>query len=186
MNRWTHRSRSTRTATSFSRRGACGDGAEDIRFIAVNHHIYPMEKTARLYNCIHCHRQVTICRSCDYGNRYCTGCAPVARVEGLRRAGKRYQSSIQGKLKHAARQQRYRQRQIEKMTHQGSKGISVCDLLSSQSEIRPLNITPVSKHKNGVISCDTCSLICSPFLRLQFVGTAVESIVSEVVMETSR
>lgn len=130
-----------------------------------------MEKTARLYNCIHCHRQVTICRSCDYGNRYCTDCAPVARGDGLRRAGKRYQSSSRGRLKHAARQQRYRQRQIEKVTHQGSKGISVRDLLSSQSKIRTLNIAPVFKPWSGVISCDTCSSICSPFLRLEFVRT---------------
>ena len=130
-----------------------------------------MKKTARLYNCTRCHIQVTICRSCDRGNNYCAGCAPVAHAERLRRAGKRYQSSAQGKLNHAARQQRYRQRQREKVTHQGSQRVSLRDLLRSRSKMPVTDENPLPGFKNGIVSCHTCSSICAPFLRLQYLRT---------------
>ena len=81
-----------------------------------------MEKTARLFHCMRCHCQVTICSTCDRGNIYCGSvCASTARVSSVRAAGKRYQQSYQGRLKHAARQRRYRERENKKVTHQGSQ-----------------------------------------------------------------
>ena len=52
--------------------------------------------------------------TCDYGNRYCMGCASIARQAARKRALARYQ----GRLNHAVRQSRYRER--KKVTHKGS------------------------------------------------------------------
>ncbi|MBN4050335.1 hypothetical protein JYT28_01115 [Desulfobulbus sp. AH-315-M07] len=50
------------------------------------------EQSFRLFNCERCNQQVTICRSCDYGNIYCAdGCAEIRRRESRRRAGAKYQ-----------------------------------------------------------------------------------------------
>ena len=79
------------------------------------------EKTYRLYSCGRCAGQVRICCDCDRGNRYCAGeCAPIRRRESLRRAGERYQLSYRGACRHAARQSAWRERQAQKVTHQGS------------------------------------------------------------------
>ncbi len=81
----------------------------------------PIEPSHRLYNCLRCGVQVLICRWCDRGNVYCEGaCAETCRRESLRRAGRRYQDSFRGATRHAARQSRWRRRQEEKVTHQGS------------------------------------------------------------------
>jgi len=77
-----------------------------------------MKRTARLYNCVRCHCQVTICTTCDRGNIYCAKCAQVARKKSVRAAGKRYQATRRGRMKHAERQRRYRERR-KKVTHQG-------------------------------------------------------------------
>ena len=79
------------------------------------------EKTYRLYSCGRCVEQVRICCDCDRGNRYCAGeCAKIRRRESLRRAGERYQLSYRGACRHAARQSAWRERQAQKVTHQGS------------------------------------------------------------------
>ena len=79
------------------------------------------EKTYRLYSCRRCIQQVRICAQCDRGNRYCAGeCATIRRRESLRRAGERYQLSYHGACRHAARQSAWRERQAQKVTHQGS------------------------------------------------------------------
>ena len=79
------------------------------------------EKTYRLYSCARCAEQVRICCECDRGNRYCAGeCAEIRRVESVRRAGERYQSSPRGACRHAARQSAWCARQAQKVTHQGS------------------------------------------------------------------
>jgi hypothetical protein len=62
-----------------------------------------------------------ICSYCDRANHYCsTDCATKARRQSLRRANRKYAGSTQGKFNNALRQKRYRQRQAEKVTDQGS------------------------------------------------------------------
>ena len=79
------------------------------------------QETYRLYSCGRCARQVRICRGCDHGNQYCAGeCAALRRRESRRRAGARYQLSRRGAARHAARQDAWRRRQAQKVTHQGS------------------------------------------------------------------
>ena len=75
----------------------------------------------RLFNCARCACQVVICSHCDRGQIYCAGdCAHQARQESLNQAGQRYQSSRKGQRTHATRQAQYRERQQQKVTHQGS------------------------------------------------------------------
>jgi hypothetical protein len=75
---------------------------------------------ARFFLCARCHAQVLICSCCDRGQIYCAdGCAGLARREGQRAAGQRYQTSRRGRVVHALRARRYRARQ-KNVTHQGS------------------------------------------------------------------
>ncbi len=81
----------------------------------------PMPLVGRLYQCARCLCPVVICSRCDRGNRYCPGgCAKQARRDSMRRAAARYQRTRRGRFRHAARQQRYRARPRQIVTHQGS------------------------------------------------------------------
>ena len=92
-----------------------------------------MESTGRLYLCQRCRLQVIICRRCDRGQSYCSdACSKAARCEALRASGRRYQQSSKGRLKHAERAHRYRQRK-NKVTHQGSTTLAQGDLLAANS-----------------------------------------------------
>ena len=126
-----------------------------------------MENTARLYNCVHCHRQVTICSYCDRGNIYCgKSCADLARCTSLKAAGKRYQRTRRGRFNHAERQRRYRSRS-KKVTHQGSPEPPTNDPLAARSEA-PLLLAII---KNEGICCHFCGRLCSGFLRLEYLHT---------------
>lgn len=91
---------------------------------------------ARRFVCARCRAPVLVCSHCDRGQIYCaTGCAPTARRQLQRDAGRRYQDSLRGRFNHAARTQRWRTRQAalamstsmpaaasaaQSVTHQGS------------------------------------------------------------------
>ena len=120
-----------------------------------------MESSARLFHCARCRRQVVICRRCDRGNIYCgKRCSQPARRESLRAAGRRYQGSRAGRLKHAARQRRYRFGR-EKVTHQGSPALPAHDLLRRESRA-------AFGRFEAIIRCQFCKRPCSPFVRLDF------------------
>ena len=71
-----------------------------------------MESSGRFFLCAGCRVQVLVCSYCDRGQIYCAGtCAPRARHESMRAAGRRYQDSHRGRRKHAERSRRYRARQ---------------------------------------------------------------------------
>ena len=84
-----------------------------------------IEEDCRIFNCGRCHREVVICRRCDRGNRYCPPCAPLARAEKRRAAGAVYQRTEAGRLNHKVRQECYRARQPEKVTHHGDRGVGL-------------------------------------------------------------
>lgn len=124
-----------------------------------------MEKPARLFNCARCQCQVIICSCCDRGNIYCNShCAKSARRESVKNAGKRYQNNRRGKIKHAKRQQCYRQREKIKVTHQGSITFSTNDLLP------PSPITSTKEPDVGEFRCHFCGRRCSDYLRLGCLG----------------
>lgn len=97
-----------------------------------------MDRPARLYLCARCRLQVILCSRCDRGNRYCGRlCRGQARAEARRQAAQRYQRSRRGRVCHAQRARRWRQRRAEReaardaavgagvgtqnVTHQGSR-----------------------------------------------------------------
>lgn len=115
-----------------------------------------MERANRLFNCLRCHAQVIICSDCDRGNVYCSSnCSELVRRESMCEAGKRYQQSQRGKQHHAARQKRYREREIKKVTHQGSHSTAVSpDCLCPQSDPDVINN-----------ACHFCGQHTTPYLR---------------------
>ena len=121
-----------------------------------------MEANARLFYCVSCRSQAFICSCCDRGNIYCsTKCSQLARQQSLRAAGKRYQNSFQGKLKHAARQKSYSDRLKKKMTHHTSPAVSSNDLLSPQPNEQKIRAAEP-------ITCHFCGNNCAQFIRLRF------------------
>jgi len=126
-----------------------------------------LDADIRLFNCARCHRQVTICRFCDRGNIYCgRTCSARARIESVRAAGKRYQLSLKGRMKHALRQRRYRSRS-NKVTHQGSTDPALDGLLPPVSRLERTSAdeTTINTH---VIQCDFCQREFAAFIRLDF------------------
>jgi len=125
--------------------------------------------SARLYNCVRCHQQVRICSHCDRGNIYCPyGCAEQSRYEKQKEAAQRYQSTPHARRLHAKRQQQYRQRQREKVTHQGSPDLIAYDLLfTEQKEVISRPKMPFFTKIKGII-CHFCGRQCSELLRWSF------------------
>ena len=127
-----------------------------------------MDDSARLFNCVRCQRQVVICSDCDRGNIYCAEeCSRSARQQSLKMAGQRYQQTLQGKQKHALRQQRYRQRQKDKVTHQGSPDLPPDDLLPPELNEHTTASPPDIKL------CHFCRKPCSSFLRIGFLSQEI-------------
>jgi len=134
-----------------------------------------MSSSARLFQCLGCQRQVIICRQCDRGQSYCAqGCAQQARRASLRQAGRRYQQSFQGRLNHALRQRRYRQKQNqakEIVTHHTSKQPQVISCYSPGQNSSEKAVTATVKH------CHFCGEVVSGWLRLDFLqGTPVRNL----------
>ena len=127
----------------------------------------PMPTSSRLYQCLRCHTPVVICHRCDHGQRYCAnGCSKKARMASQKRACKKYQTSRAGRFNNAARQQRFRARQKQKVTHHCSLKIPRRAVLSKQLN-SPKN--PVEHPKQTTtIYCHFCGEVCSPFLRHGF------------------
>lgn len=121
-----------------------------------------------MYFCCRCQAQVMICSRCDRGHRYCTGqCATDARSAALKRASKKYQSTRAGRFNNAARQARYRQRQQQIVTHQGSLPAKLHDLLKTRFDW--LNKAQKQEQIRTDVSCHHCGAVCDPFLRQAFI-----------------
>ena len=126
-----------------------------------------MPGSSRLYHCCRCQAQVIICSRCDRGQRYCAGsCSHEARSASLKRASKNYQSSRSGRFNNAARQRRYRARQKQKVTHQGSPVLRTRDLLKNKATRSASH--PKQGQSCTTIRCHHCGVVCGPFLRHDF------------------
>lgn len=131
-----------------------------------------MCRSARLYNCTRCHRQVIICSHCDHGQRYCSGsCSIQSRREKQQQANARYQSTTRGRHCHATRQQHYRQRQKQKVTYQGSVDLASYDLLLAEPEgektVKKATTSPLFTDKLANYCC-FCGCRCMQSLRWVF------------------
>ena len=133
-----------------------------------------MPVSSRLYHCSRCHSPVIICSRCDRGQRYCTGdCRHQARSESRKRARKKYQSTRKGRFKNAARQQRFRQRNKQKVTHQGSTPKRLHDLLKTR--LTELKKTQKPAFPGSTGHCHFCGAVSDPFLRQGFLHSRLFS-----------
>ena len=106
-------------------RRVCDDGQSEPR-------------SGRLFLCARCRGQAIVCRCCDRGQIYCGAeCARQARQEAQHAAAKRYAASPRGKRRQAGRSRRYRRRQREIITHQGSPPSPAGDLLPADAMVTP-------------------------------------------------
>lgn len=125
--------------------------------------------SARLFVCAGCRRQVLICSCCDRGQIYCAGdCAERARHHAQRAAGRRYQSSRQGRLAHAVRARRYRARG-KKVTHHGSPLLPPDDLLASGSPMIASDAkASTDRPPPSALHCHWCGRRCLALIRQGF------------------
>ncbi len=130
-----------------------------------------MQTSSRLYHCCRCHAQVIVCSRCDHGQRYCAGnCRHKARSESQKRASEKYQSTRMGRFNNAARQHQFRQRQQQKVTHQGSVKNRLHGLLKIQLRLPVKAQNPVLP--SDIYHCHHCGGICEPFLRHDFLHSS--------------
>lgn len=123
-----------------------------------------LEDSYRLFNCARCLAQVRICPRCDRGQIYCgRSCSIRSRREKQLEAGRRYQDKFEGRLRHAARQQQYRERQSQKVTHQGPPAPGPSCIMTSDDVDEEL-IAELAGVE--VVFCDFCRRPCRPFARL--------------------
>ena len=125
-----------------------------------------MGPSARLYQCMLCHKQVLICSFCDRGQIYCSKvCSSIARKQSQKLSAVRYQKTLNGKLHHAARQARYRYTHKKIVTHQGSPALPSCDSIGmvkkSSDEIK-------SNHVVMGFVCCFCKKPVSVWIRCSF------------------
>jgi hypothetical protein len=128
----------------------------------------PMKKTkntARLFYCACCLTPVVVCSRCDRGNIYCgSTCSACTRTLNHRIANQQYQRSLKGRLKHAQRQRRYRERQkaiAKKVTDMGSPVLPPNDVLPDRPNERP-------SRQVCTAHCHFCGEPVSLFLRNGF------------------
>jgi hypothetical protein len=100
---------------------------------------------ARRFVCARCRAPVLVCSHCDRGQIYCAaGCAATARRQSQREAGRRYQDSLPGRFKHAARTRRWRQR----------KAALALSLLSSAASVAPCAAQSVTHQGSPTSASD--------------------------------
>ena len=147
----------------------------------------PMLPSVRHYTCARCRRQVFICRHCDRGNHYCAGaCAVEARRESLRQAGRRYRATPPGRHHNAARQQRFRDRQNEKVTHQGSLSLRALVLLLPARNAGERGPDREGTATRNGIFCHFCHGQCDSYLSSNSHYGKGQALLALTVVETSR
>lgn len=143
--------------------------------------------TARFFPCGRCRTPVLICSYCDHGQQYCcAACAQASRRARQQEAGRRYQQSHKGRLKHAQRSARWRARRAaaaQIVTHQGSPdtpadGVLTAGDVASASTLSPsvsasLSVSlsasepkPVTPTVAG--GCHFCGKPCAALVRQGF------------------
>jgi hypothetical protein len=144
-----------------------------------------MDRSARLFLCTRCRVQVVLCRRCDRGNRYCgRSCRRQARDAARREAASRYQRSRRGRLAHAARSRRWRQRRAaaggddaQNVTHQGSQsGATAAPLAAwtnNTTASSPLDIATTAEPQDAAATtawhCRRCAVAQPAWVRQGFV-----------------
>jgi hypothetical protein len=137
---------------------------------------------ARLFLCADpgCRAQALICSRCDRGHIYCADCAPHARRRSLHAAGRRYQASSRGRIRHAERPRRYRARKYRahenKVTHHGSlsdrsNALLIADSAVVVEEPSSTDSRPPPRRQDWCCLC--CGRRCSEHVRQSFLPRRV-------------
>ena len=148
--------------------------------------VVSLDRPARLFLCAGCRVQVVLCSRCDRGNRYCSRtCWRQTHDLARREAACRYQHSRGGRLRHAARSQRWRQRTAlraaecdgaditghtdadadaaHKVTHQGSPPwVAAAPLAACTHDIAATTAPPQARR------CHRCAAAQPDWLRQGF------------------
>jgi hypothetical protein len=129
---------------------------------------------------------VLLCSRCDRGQRYCgRACSRAARLASRREAAKRYQRSRAGRIAHAARSRRWRQRRRERdracratalvagttnfVTHQGSPmPVSDAPLAALEQADACVPVVSDTSPTPIVARCRRCAAVLSPWVRQGF------------------
>jgi hypothetical protein len=113
---------------------------------------------------------VRICPRCDRGNVYCGDeCATIRRRESIEGARRRYESTLRARRLHAARQQRYRERQRaaqREVTDHRPPAVAPSATLAADADEAPAATPTLTRP---VVRCDFCGRFCAPFGRHDFV-----------------
>jgi hypothetical protein len=92
-----------------------------------------------VFSCGWCGEEVSICRACDRGQRYCTRlCSQAARRTSVREAGRRYAQKEVGRLGNARRQREHYHRQ--RLENQDSV-VEAAGVLDPQNQKNQKNLT---------------------------------------------
>ena len=133
-----------------------------------------MPESLRRFLCARCRAVAFICASCDRGQIYCPGeCARAARQSSRREANRRYARTAEGRLKSAARSQRYRDRQF--VTGHGSLSDCSRDVLDASTtnavaETSSNELPPITELKSDAaigngLRCSFCGRWSQPWIR---------------------
>jgi hypothetical protein len=138
-----------------------------------------MELSSRLFYCALCHAQCIICSPCDNGQIYCSpDCSRSARQKSCNEAEKRYQKTEKGRLNHALRQQRYRERQCKIVTDHTCQTPSECDPYSStENKTDKSFINQLGKN----LFCCCCGKPVSNWIRHDFLNQTMRSRASSLL-----
>jgi hypothetical protein len=87
-------------------------------------------------------------------------------------AGRRYQRTFNGAVKHGKRNTEYLARLKNKVTHQGSLSADAHAILYVGSGERAEDSTNVGPQfdENGRTRCSVCAVFCGPFARARFIN----------------
>ena len=144
------------------------------------------DEPARRFLCARCRAPALVCSHCDRGQIYCAaGCAAVARLQSQRDAGRRYQGSLRGRFRHAARTRRWRERHAlltvsaarsematpQSVTHQGSP-LPASDVVLTVPSPMPAAATPASASTAQSCTAITTSSVSSPAATLPLSSSA--------------
>ncbi len=116
--------------------------------------------TYRIRRCVCCSGQFNVCRPCHKGQWYCSQqCTQLARKTSIRRASKKYQASLKGRVANRVRQRRFRDKLRHALgspetgiTHHPSSDVAparqgfcvVVKRLNNQNNVAPKRIVAVA------------------------------------------
>jgi hypothetical protein len=121
----------------------------------------------RPFLCLWCGRQVRICASCDWGQRYCPDapCGGEARNHAKRRYRADYQRTRKGRRAHAQSQLRYRVRLLaKKVTDHPSPAVSASVNIAKVETLQETADVDHPVKTEARVRCDSCGVLCGPFV----------------------